>query len=79
MERQLGHQLLRGISAKTSAQLREKRASLFREREENDSHRSPARNEPASDNPKLFKGKAVTYYRGAYKFEETARRGQSRR
>lgn len=47
-----------------------------RAREENDSHRSPARNEPASDNPKFFKGKAVTYYRGgAYKFEETARRG----
>jgi Zn-dependent M28 family amino/carboxypeptidase len=33
-------------------------------------------NEPASDDPKFFKGKALTYYGGgAYKFEETARRG----
>lgn len=33
-------------------------------------------NEPASDDPKFFKGKALTYYgTWAYKFEETARRG----
>ena len=33
-------------------------------------------NEPASDDPKFFKGKVLTYYGGeAYKFEETARRG----
>jgi Zn-dependent M28 family amino/carboxypeptidase len=33
-------------------------------------------NEPISDDPKFFKGKALTYYgRWAYKFEETARRG----
>jgi Zn-dependent M28 family amino/carboxypeptidase len=33
-------------------------------------------NEPPSDNPKFFKGKALSYYGGAaYKFEETARRG----
>jgi Zn-dependent M28 family amino/carboxypeptidase len=33
-------------------------------------------NEPASDDPKFFKGKALTYYgRWTYKFEETARRG----
>ena len=33
-------------------------------------------NEPASDDPKFFKGKALTYYgRWSYKFEETARRG----
>jgi Zn-dependent M28 family amino/carboxypeptidase len=33
-------------------------------------------NEPASDDPKFFKGKALTYYGGSrYKFEETARRG----
>src|SRR5882762_5075044 len=32
-------------------------------------------NEPASDDPKFFKGKALTYYgRWTYKFEETARR-----
>jgi Zn-dependent M28 family amino/carboxypeptidase len=32
--------------------------------------------EPASDDPKFFKGKALTYYgRWTYKFEETARRG----
>jgi Zn-dependent M28 family amino/carboxypeptidase len=32
--------------------------------------------EPASDDPKFFKGKALTYYgRWSYKFEETARRG----
>lgn len=33
-------------------------------------------NEPASDDPKFFKGKALTYYgRWTYKFDETARRG----
>ncbi len=33
-------------------------------------------NEPASDDPKFFKGKALTYYgRWIYKFEETARHG----
>jgi Zn-dependent M28 family amino/carboxypeptidase len=33
-------------------------------------------NEPASDDPKFFKGKSLTYYGGStYKFEETARRG----
>jgi Zn-dependent M28 family amino/carboxypeptidase len=33
-------------------------------------------NEPASSDPKFFKGKALTYYgRWTYKFEETARRG----
>jgi Zn-dependent M28 family amino/carboxypeptidase len=33
-------------------------------------------NEPASDDPKFFKGKLQTYYGGwSYKFEETARRG----
>jgi Zn-dependent M28 family amino/carboxypeptidase len=33
-------------------------------------------NEPASDDPKFFKGKEQTYYgTGTYKFEETARRG----
>jgi len=33
-------------------------------------------NEPISDDPKFFKGKALTYYgRWTYKFEETARRG----
>jgi Zn-dependent M28 family amino/carboxypeptidase len=33
-------------------------------------------NEPASDDLKFFKGKALTYYgRWTYKFEETARRG----
>jgi len=33
-------------------------------------------NEPASNDPKFFKGKAPTYYGGwKYKFEETARRG----
>ena len=33
-------------------------------------------NEPMSDDPKFFKGKALTYYgRWTYKFEETARRG----
>jgi Zn-dependent M28 family amino/carboxypeptidase len=33
-------------------------------------------NEPRSDDPKFFKGKALTYYgRWTYKFEETARRG----
>jgi len=33
-------------------------------------------NEPPSDDPKFFKGKALTYYgRWTYKFEETARRG----
>src|SRR5882672_3895677 len=33
-------------------------------------------NEPISDDPKFFKGKALTYYgRWSYKFEETARRG----
>lgn len=33
-------------------------------------------NEPPSDDPKFFKGKALTYYgRWSYKFEETARRG----
>ena len=33
-------------------------------------------NEPASDDPKIFKGKALTYYgTWKYKFEETARRG----
>jgi Zn-dependent M28 family amino/carboxypeptidase len=33
-------------------------------------------NEPASDDPNFFKGKALTYYgRWTYKFEETARRG----
>ena len=32
--------------------------------------------EPTSDDPKFFKGKALTYYgRWTYKFEETARRG----
>ncbi len=33
-------------------------------------------NEPVTDNPNFFKGKALTYYgRWTYKFEETARRG----
>ena len=33
-------------------------------------------NEPSSDDPKFFKGRALTYYgRWTYKFEETARRG----
>jgi TonB family protein len=33
-------------------------------------------NEPESDDPKFFKGKALTYYgRWTYKYEETARRG----
>jgi Zn-dependent M28 family amino/carboxypeptidase len=33
-------------------------------------------NEPISEDPKFFKGKALTYYgRWTYKFEETARRG----
>jgi Zn-dependent M28 family amino/carboxypeptidase len=33
-------------------------------------------NEPVSDDPKFFKGHALTYYgRWTYKFEETARRG----
>jgi TonB family protein len=33
-------------------------------------------NEPASDDPDFFKGKALTYYgRWTYKYEETARRG----
>jgi len=33
-------------------------------------------NEPISDDPQFFKGKALTYYgRWTYKFEETARRG----
>src|SRR5882724_3957054 len=33
-------------------------------------------NEPSSDDPGFFKGKAMTYYgRWTYKFEETARRG----
>jgi Zn-dependent M28 family amino/carboxypeptidase len=33
-------------------------------------------NEPISDDPRFFKGKALTYYgRWTYKFEETARRG----
>jgi Zn-dependent M28 family amino/carboxypeptidase len=33
-------------------------------------------NEPVSDDPKFFMGKALTYYgRWTYKFEETARRG----
>ena len=33
-------------------------------------------NEPSSDDPKFFKGKALTYYgRWIYKFEETARHG----
>ena len=33
-------------------------------------------NEPASDDPKFFTGKALTYYgRWVYKFEETARHG----
>jgi Zn-dependent M28 family amino/carboxypeptidase len=33
-------------------------------------------NEPISDDPKFFKGKALTYYgRWTYKFEESARRG----
>jgi hypothetical protein len=33
-------------------------------------------NEPVSEDPKFFKGKALTYYgRWTYKFEETARRG----
>jgi Zn-dependent M28 family amino/carboxypeptidase len=33
-------------------------------------------NEPASDDPKFFKGKALTYYgRWTYKYEEAARRG----
>ena len=37
-------------------------------------------NEPASDDPKFFKGKALTYYgRWTYKFEETARRGALQR
>src|SRR2546429_3454407 len=32
-------------------------------------------NQPASDDPKFFKGKALTYYgTWTYKFEETARR-----
>ena len=36
-------------------------------------------NEPSSDDPNLFKGKALTYYgRWTYKFEETARRGAER-
>jgi Zn-dependent M28 family amino/carboxypeptidase len=35
-------------------------------------------NEPSSDDPNFFKGKALTYYgRWTYKFEETARRGAS--
>src|SRR5580704_1649304 len=33
-------------------------------------------NEPSSDDPRFFKGKALTYYgRWTYKYEETARRG----
>ena len=33
-------------------------------------------NEPVSDNPNFFKGKALTYYgRWTYKYEQTARRG----
>jgi len=33
-------------------------------------------NEPPSDNPRFFKGKALTYYgRWTYKYEEAARRG----
>src|ERR1700757_2409873 len=33
-------------------------------------------NEPASDDPKFFKGKALTYYgRWTYKYEEAARKG----
>src|SRR5438270_1127134 len=33
-------------------------------------------NEPSSDDPKFFKGKALTYYgRWAYKYEEAARKG----
>jgi Zn-dependent M28 family amino/carboxypeptidase len=33
-------------------------------------------NEPVSDDPKFFKGRALTYYgRWTYKYEETARRG----
>src|SRR5882762_11002794 len=33
-------------------------------------------NEPASDDPKFFKGRVLTYYGGwTYKFEETARHG----
>lgn len=33
-------------------------------------------NEPASDDPKFFKGKALTYYgRWTYKFEEASRKG----
>ena len=33
-------------------------------------------NQPVSDDPKFFKGRALTYYgRWTYKFEETARRG----
>src|SRR5271155_2989443 len=33
-------------------------------------------NEPPSDDPRFFKGKALTYYgRWTYKYEETARRG----
>src|SRR5256885_13833287 len=33
-------------------------------------------NDPSSDDPDFFKGKAMTYYgRWTYKFEETARRG----
>jgi hypothetical protein len=33
-------------------------------------------NEPPSDDPKFFKGKALTYYgRWTYKFEEAARKG----
>ena len=33
-------------------------------------------NEPPSDDPKFFKGKALTYYgRWTYKYEEAARRG----
>ena len=35
-------------------------------------------NEPPSDNPKFFKGKALTYYgRWTYKYEEAARQGAS--
>ena len=33
-------------------------------------------NEPPSDDPKFFKGKALTYYgRWTYKYEEAARKG----
>ena len=33
-------------------------------------------NEPTSDDPKFFKGKALTYYgRWTYKYEEAARKG----